>query len=40
MIFGKNGERVLGFSKLHLPRSQYPKGFKFNLDKMDFPFDK
>jgi len=25
--FAKNGERVLGFAKYHLPRSDYPKGF-------------
>ncbi|EAR95708.2 Na,H/K antiporter P-type ATPase alpha subunit family protein (macronuclear) [Tetrahymena thermophila SB210] len=28
--FGKNGERVLGFAKCHLPRDQYP------LNKFDF----
>lgn len=31
--FGKNGERVLGFAKLHLPKSKYPKGYIFNLAK-------
>ena len=29
--FGSNGERVLGFAKLHLPKSKYPKGYKFNI---------
>ncbi|KAM3146830.1 hypothetical protein pb186bvf_000984 [Paramecium bursaria] len=38
--YGKNGERVLGFAKLHLPRSVYPLGFQFNLDQFNFPFDK
>lgn len=36
--FGKNGERVLGFAKYHLPKEQYPKGFKFNLQKTNFDF--
>lgn len=25
--FGKNGERVLGFAKYHLPKDKYPKDF-------------
>jgi sodium/potassium-transporting ATPase subunit alpha len=32
LIFGKNGERVLGFAKLHLPKVEYGKGTKFNLN--------
>jgi len=28
--FGKGGERVLGFAKLHLPESKFPKGYQFN----------
>lgn len=27
--FGKNGERVLGFAKCHLPRSEFPLNFNF-----------
>ncbi|CAD8084939.1 unnamed protein product [Paramecium sonneborni] len=38
--FGKNGERVLGFAKVHLPKTAYPKGYPFNLDKMNFPWNK
>lgn len=30
--FGRNGERVLGFSKLHLPKDKYPKNFQFNVE--------
>jgi sodium/potassium-transporting ATPase subunit alpha len=29
--FGRNGERVLGFALLKLPRLDYPKGTKFNI---------
>ena len=28
--FGSRGERVLGFAKIHLPRSRFPRGYKFN----------
>ncbi|CAD8085019.1 unnamed protein product [Paramecium sonneborni] len=38
--FGRQGERVLGFARLHLPKQQYPLGYQFNLDKMNFPFSK
>lgn len=31
MKFGKNGERVLGFAKLHLLRESFPRGFAFDL---------
>lgn len=36
--FGKQGERVLGFAKLHLPKEEFPKGYSYNLDKMNFNF--
>ena len=36
--FGKNGERVLGFAKLHLPKEKFPKGYNFNIFQMNFPF--
>ncbi|KAL4470479.1 hypothetical protein ABPG74_012090 [Tetrahymena malaccensis] len=29
--FGKSGERVLGFAKLSFPKTEFPKGFIFNL---------
>ena len=35
MTFGKNGDRVLGFAKLHLPKVEYPKGTKFDLNSVD-----
>jgi sodium/potassium-transporting ATPase subunit alpha len=38
--FGKNGERVLGFAKLHLNKEKHPKGFAFNTsspDNFNFP---
>ena len=40
LAFGKNGERVLGFAKLHLPKTQYPENFEFNTsnaEKLNFP---
>jgi sodium/potassium-transporting ATPase subunit alpha len=33
--FGKNGERVLGFAKCHLPKGKYPKSYNFDIDKDD-----
>jgi len=33
--FGRNGERVLGFAKLHLPKSSYPANYTFDLEKDD-----
>ena len=36
--FGKNGERVLGFAKYHLPKDKYPEDYKFNLEKENFEF--
>jgi sodium/potassium-transporting ATPase subunit alpha len=40
MSFGKNGERVLGFAKYHLPKEKYPLGFKFNYEHLNFEFNK
>ena len=40
--FGKNGERVLGFAKLHLNKEKHPKGFGFNTsnpDNFNFPME-
>ena len=31
------GERVLGFCDFHLPLDQYPKGYSFNADDVNFP---
>jgi len=42
-VFAKNGERVLGFAKYHLPREQFPKDkFIFNVknpESYNFPLD-
>lgn len=38
--FGKNGERVLGFAKVHLNKEEYPRGYNFNVStpaKFNFP---
>ncbi|CAD8189747.1 unnamed protein product [Paramecium pentaurelia] len=35
---GRQGERVLGFSRIPLPKSQFPKNYKFDLDNFNFPF--
>jgi sodium/potassium-transporting ATPase subunit alpha len=40
--FGKNGERVLGFAMLPLPKEQFPEGFHFNTsnpDNFNFPLE-
>ena len=38
-IFAKNGERVLGFCRLKLKKSEYPHGYKFSLkDPFNLPF--
>lgn len=40
--FGKKGQRVLGFAKFHLPKSEFPESFQFNMksaDQMNFPMD-
>jgi sodium/potassium-transporting ATPase subunit alpha len=36
--FGKQGERVLGFAKCHLPLDKFPIGYNFNIYNMNFPF--
>lgn len=33
--FGKGGERVLGFAKMHLLKEFYPKGCAFNINTVD-----
>jgi len=41
-VFAGNGERVLGFAKIHLPREDFPIGFQFNVknpDLYNFPLD-
>ncbi|XP_057376626.1 sodium/potassium-transporting ATPase subunit alpha-B-like [Daphnia carinata] len=37
MELGGMGERVLGFCDFHLPLDQFPKGFKFDADEVNFP---
>ena len=37
MELGGLGERVLGFCDFHLPLDQYPKGYKFDADEINFP---
>ena len=38
--FAKNGERVLGFARLLLPKSQFTRGTEFNLkDPFNIPFN-
>lgn len=42
LYFGKQGERVLGFAKFHLPKAEFPMGFDFftsNPEKFNFPID-
>lgn len=39
LSLGGLGERVLGFCDLHLPLDQYPKGFKFDADEVNFPIN-
>lgn len=36
---GGMGERVLGFCDLKLDAEQFPKGFKFNSEELNFPVD-
>jgi len=33
--FANNGERVLGFAKLHLPKDKFTQGYKFNVNSPD-----
>ncbi|XP_025029364.1 sodium/potassium-transporting ATPase subunit alpha-2-like isoform X2 [Python bivittatus] len=37
---GGLGERVLGFCHCYLPERQFPRGFKFDVDKPNFPTTK
>ena len=39
MSLGGLGERVLGFCDFHLPLDQYPKGYKFDADEVNFPIN-
>ncbi|XP_076156351.1 sodium/potassium-transporting ATPase subunit alpha-3-like [Alosa pseudoharengus] len=40
MELGGLGERVLGFCHLSLPESQFPRGFTFDCDKVNFPTER
>uniref|UniRef100_H3A0Q6 Sodium/potassium-transporting ATPase subunit alpha n=1 Tax=Latimeria chalumnae TaxID=7897 RepID=H3A0Q6_LATCH len=37
MDLGGLGERVLGFCHLYLPEKEYPRGYNFDPDEMNFP---
>jgi sodium/potassium-transporting ATPase subunit alpha len=37
---GSLGERVLGFCDLRLPINDYPRGYTFNSEEVNFPVDK
>eukprot|EP00061_Rhincodon_typus_P007406 g29074.t1 len=37
MELGGLGERVLGFCHFYLPEEQFPKGFAFDTDDVNFP---
>uniref|UniRef100_A0A670IKN5 Sodium/potassium-transporting ATPase subunit alpha n=1 Tax=Podarcis muralis TaxID=64176 RepID=A0A670IKN5_PODMU len=37
MDLGGLGERVLGFCHLYLPQSEFPRGYNFDSDEMNFP---
>ncbi|XP_041115924.1 sodium/potassium-transporting ATPase subunit alpha-1-like [Polyodon spathula] len=37
---GGLGERVLGFCHMALPDDQFPEGFKFDVDELNFPTEK
>ena len=39
MELGGLGERVLGFCDLRLPVNEYPHGFSFDSDEVNFPVD-
>merc|ERR1719174_2316935 len=39
MELGGLGERVLGFCDLRLPADEYPEGFPFNPDEVNFPLE-
>uniref|UniRef100_A0A803TNZ0 Sodium/potassium-transporting ATPase subunit alpha n=1 Tax=Anolis carolinensis TaxID=28377 RepID=A0A803TNZ0_ANOCA len=36
---GGLGERVLGFCHYYLPEDQFPRGFKFDVDEVNFPIN-
>jgi len=41
-VFGEGGERVLGFAKLHLPKSQFPADYQFtckNVTEHNYPMN-
>lgn len=40
MEFGGMGERVIGLCDLPLPRSQFPRGFQFDVEQINFPINK
>ncbi|CAD8071160.1 unnamed protein product [Paramecium primaurelia] len=37
--FCRQGERVLGFCRLNLPKSEYPKDYSFDMDNYNFPYE-
>jgi len=39
MDLGGRGERVLGFCDARLPADEFPKGFKFDADEVNFPLE-
>merc|ERR1719383_906703 len=39
VALGCLGERVLGFADLYLPVDQYPQGFAFDADEVNFPLE-
>lgn len=39
MTLGGLGERVLGFCDLRLPLEDFPRGFQFDSDNINFPLD-
>ena len=39
LFFGSLGERVLGFCDLLLPRHDYPMGYEFNTENVNFPIN-
>ena len=40
MDLGRLGERVLGFCDLRLPSNKYPKGYRFDAERINFPVEK
>ncbi|XP_065887876.1 sodium/potassium-transporting ATPase subunit alpha-1-like [Dysidea avara] len=39
LTLGGMGERVLGFCQLYLPLDQYPEGYKFDNERVNFPLE-